>query len=111
MVLSLLPVASDLAVDDALGLVIDHSGLSLNNNSVSGIRPNHKRLRKGCIGQSRLALDDNRLRAKCRDSKLDQYITKFHGKYGKQFRLVGPNSTIQSNQHATNPRFNIYISR
>ena len=73
---SILPVASGLAVDDALGLVIDHSGLSLNNNSVSGIRPNHKRLRKGCIGQSRLALDNNRLRAKYSDSKLDQDIAK-----------------------------------
>ena len=44
-----LRVANDLAVEDALGLVIDHSGLALNNNSVSCIIHN-------CISHGRLAL-------------------------------------------------------
>ena len=53
------PVASDLAVDDALGGVVDYGGLSLNNSC--GVGNSNNRLGKDRIGIGRLALDHNRL--------------------------------------------------
>jgi len=59
---AVIAVAGDLAVDDALGGVVDHGGLGINNDGVAGVRPGHERLGKVRVVHGGLALDDDRLR-------------------------------------------------